>query len=217
MQYLETKLNGVNRRIAEANEIVKKRRRSVRRAECNLEHAENEAYSLCCERDSILIESRENKPDWPSIFDSDDNETHVMREYNLAWIKQAGLNLNGCYNITTKQRGFAVSFSSNSPAELQLKIQVVEFTLKYLKSDERDEKVMSVFNLGNEDCAWSFFSNQSTGKFGLAKERWGSRVSQTEFDSLYECLSHIQSLSDTDIIPENRNLTIPEIKGQTQS
>ncbi|MBU9822981.1 hypothetical protein J1782_24110 [Rahnella sp. BCC 1045] len=217
MQYLETKLNGINRRIAEANEIVKKRHRSVQRAERNLEHAQNEAYSLFCERDSILIESWGNKPNWPSIFDSDDNETHVMREYKLAWIEQAGLNLNGGYNINTKQRGFAISFSSNSPTELQQKIQLVKFTLEYLKSDERDEKVMSVFNLGSEDCAWSFFSNRSTGKFGLAKERWGHRVSQTDFDSLHDCLNHIQSLSDTDIIPENTHLSMPAMKGETQS
>jgi len=207
MQYLETKLNGVNRRIAEANEIVKKRQRSVRRAERNLEEAENDAYSLYCERDSVLIESWGNKPDWPFIFESDDNETHVMREYKLAWIEQAGLTLNGCYNINTKQRGFAISFSSNSSAELQLKIQMVEFILRYLKASERHEKVLSVYNLGDEECAWSFLGNQNTGKFGLAKERWGSRVSQTEFDSLHDCLSHIQCLSDTDIIPEKLLLT----------
>lgn len=160
-----------------------------------------------CERDTMLIQSWENKPDWPFIFNSDDNETRVMREYKLSWIEQAGQSLNGCYNISTKQRGFAISFSSNSPAELQLKLQMVEFILTYLKTDERHEKILSVYNLGDEDCAWSFFCNQNTGKFGLAKERWGSRVEQVVFDSLYDCLIHIQSLFDTDIIPEPLMLT----------
>ncbi|MCR9001765.1 hypothetical protein [Rahnella perminowiae] len=171
------------------------------------EEAENDAYILYCERDSVLIESWGNKPDWPFIFESNDNKTHVMREYKLAWIEQAGLTLNGCYNTNTKQRGFAISFSSNSSAELQLKIQMVEFILRYLKASERHEKVLSVYNLGDDECAWSFLGNQNTGKFGLAKEGWGSRVSQTEFDSLHDCLSHIQCLSDTDIIPEKLLLT----------
>ncbi|MDB6373975.1 hypothetical protein [Photorhabdus bodei] len=114
--------------------------------------------------------------------------------------------MSGGYNPCTGQREFAVSFSSNSPAELHLKLQMVEFTLRYLKVNDRNEKTISIFNLPNEDCAWSLVSNQTTGKFGLVKEIWGARNSFTEFDSLLNCLSYIQSLSDTDIIPESQLL-----------
>lgn len=47
MQYLNSRLSGLHRRIAEAEEIAQKRHRSIRRAERNLELAENEVYSLC--------------------------------------------------------------------------------------------------------------------------------------------------------------------------
>ncbi|MDE9487546.1 hypothetical protein [Xenorhabdus bovienii] len=206
MQYLDTLLYDVKRRIAEAQKIVQKRRRSVRRAERNLEQATDELYSLRCEHDSTLIESWGDKPDWQFIFDSNEGETHVMVDYKKAWIERTGLTLDGGYNLCTKQRGFAITFDSNSPAELHLKVQMVEFILKHLKTDKSNEKTLSVFNLPDEDCAWSFFSNQKTGKYGLAKERLGRRISNTEYDSLHTCLSHIQSLSNTDIIPETQLL-----------
>ncbi|MFK8260630.1 hypothetical protein ACFL9S_22945 [Erwinia sp. AnSW2-5] len=154
----------------------------------------------------MLIESWGNKPDWPFIFDSDNNETHVMREYKLAWIEQAGLTLNGCYNISTQQRGFAVSFSTNSPTELKLKKQIVEFILTYLKTDERHEKVLSVYNLDTEDCAWSLFCNQNSGQFGLAKERRGSRVNRQYSTHCMAALA-ISSLFPIPILsPKNYNL-----------
>lgn len=202
MSSIETRMSVLQLRVKEAEDTVKKRKRSVFRAERNLENAKNDLYAIRNEYDRALITSWD-KPDWGFIFDYDDTETDVMSEYKRTWIQQAGLRSGG-YNPETGQRMFCITFSSNSELELSMKIKMVEFILEYLKSDGKGEKYLYVGNIrSDEDCAWGFVSNQEKGEYEFIKMKCSSRSSIAVFASLCECLSFIQNASDTDTTPEH--------------
>lgn len=80
MIQLQTQLDAIRERIADAQDIVTRRERSVKRAERNLEIAEENLAELQNERDELLIASWGDIPNWQVIFDLV-NPSPAMYEY----------------------------------------------------------------------------------------------------------------------------------------
>ena len=201
MNSLQTQLDAIRARIADASDIVTRRERSVKRAERNLEIAEYDLAELQNERDKILIASWGDKPNWQVIFDLVD-ASPAMYEYKQKWVEEAGLHSTGMYNCETKQGGFSVGFTTTTQEELNQNIRMVEFIMPYLRPDRNNEKALIVYNVPGDDCCHNFVLNTKTGKYGISTDRYMSRFSVDEFPTLAEALRYLQSISDTDIIPD---------------
>ena len=201
MKPLQTQLDAIRARIADASDILTRRERSVKRAERNLEIAEYDLAELENERDKLLIASWGDKPNWQAIFDLV-NASPAMYEYKQKWVKEKGLHSTGMYNCETNQGGFSVGFTTTTEVELNQNISMVEFVMQYLRTNRKNEKTMIVYNVPTEDCCHNFVLNTKTGKYGITTDQYMSRSSVNEFSTLAEALRYLQSISDTDIIPE---------------
>jgi hypothetical protein len=95
MVQLQTQLNAIHERIAEAQNIVARRERSVKRAERNLEIAEDNLAQLQNERDELLIASWGDIPNWQVIFDLV-NPSPAMYEYKEKWVRKKAFTRAGC-------------------------------------------------------------------------------------------------------------------------
>lgn len=213
MVQLQTKLDAINERIADAQDIVKRRERSVKRAERNLEFAEDNLAELQNERDELLIASWGDIPNWQVIFDLV-NPSPAMYEYKNKWVREKGLHAAGMYNCNTNQRGFSVGFTTTSEHELHQNIRMVEFVMQYLRADHNNEKVMIVYNVPNDNCCHNFVFNTQTGKYGITTDSYMIRRSITEYSTAEEALRYLQSISDTDIVPEPESLPGSVISGE---
>ncbi|MEH4661079.1 hypothetical protein [Phytobacter diazotrophicus] len=205
MNHLQTQLDAIRERIAEAKDIVTRRERSVKRAERNLEIAEDNLAELQNERDELLIASWGDKPNWQVIFDLVD-PSPAMYEYKEKWVRKKGLHSTGMYNYQTNQGAFSVGFTTTSVHELNQNIRMVEFVMQYLRADRKNEKTMIVYNVPTDNCCYNFVFNTGTGKYGITTDSFMSRSSISEFSTAEEALRYLQSISDTDIVPESESL-----------
>ena len=205
MIHLQTQLDAIRERIAEAKDIVTRRERSVKRAERNLEIAEDNLAELQNERDELLIASWGDKPNWQVIFDLVD-PSPAMYEYKEKWVREKGLHSTGMYNCQTNQGAFSVGFTTTSVHELNQNIRMVEFVMQYLRADRKNEKTMIVYNVPTDNCCYNFVFNTGTGKYGITTDSFMSRSSISEFSTAEEALRYLQSISDTDIVPESESL-----------
>lgn len=69
---------------------------------------------------------------------------------------------------------------------------MVEFVLPYLFADERKEKAFMIYNYPAVDCCHSFVFNTETGLYGIATDRFMSRLETKVFSSLEAGLRHLQ-------------------------
>ena len=205
MVQLQTQLNAIHERIAEAQNIVARRERSVKRAERNLEIAEDNLAQLQNERDELLIASWGDIPNWQVIFDLV-NPSPAMYEYKEKWVREKGLHAGGMYNCHTNQGAFSGGFTTTSEHELYQNIRMVEFVMQYLRTDHNNEKTMIVYNVPTDNCCHNFVFNTGTGKYGITTDSYMSRSNITEFSTAEEALRYLQSISDTDIVPEPESL-----------
>ncbi|MEH5573111.1 hypothetical protein PO590_13640 [Raoultella ornithinolytica] len=205
MIHLQTQLDAIRERIAEAKDIVTRRERSVKRAERNLEIAEDNLAELQNERDELLIASWGDKPNWQVIFDLVD-PSPAMYEYKEKWVREKGLHSTGMYNCHTNQGAFSVGFTTTSVHELNQNIRMVEFVMQYLRADRKNEKTMIVYNVPTDNCCYNFVFNTGTGKYGITTDSFMCRSSISEFSTAEEALRYLQSISDTDIVPESESL-----------
>ena len=83
---------------------------------------------------------------------------------------------------------------------------MVEFVMQYLRADRNNEKVMIVYNVPNDNCCHNFVFNTGMGKYGITTDSYMSRSNITEFSTAEEALRYLQSISDTDIVPEPESL-----------
>ena len=213
MVQLQTQLNAIHERISDAQNIVARRERSVKRAERNLEIAEDNLAQLQNERDELLIASWGDIPNWQVIFDLV-NPSPAMYEYKEKWIREKGLHAGGMYNCHTNQGAFSVGFTTTSEHELHQNIRMVEFVMQHLRADRNNEKVMSVYNVPTDNYCHNFVFNTETGKYGITTDSYMSRRSITEYSTTEEALRYLQSISDTDIVPEMESLPGPVISGE---
>jgi len=213
MVQLKTQLNAIHERIADAQDIVKRRERSVKRAERNLEIAEDNLAQLQNERDELLIASWGDIPNWQVIFDLI-NPSPTMYEYKEKWIREKGLHAVGMNNCNTNQVAFSVGFTTTSEHELHQNIRMVEFVMQYLRADRNNEKVMIIYNVPTDNCCHNFVFNTETGKYGITTDSCMSRLSITEYSTAEEALRYLQSISDTDIVPERESLPASVISGE---
>lgn len=205
MIQLQTQLDAIRERIADAQDIVARRERSVKRAERNLEIAEENLAELQNERDELLIASWGDIPNWQVIFDLV-NPSPAMYEYKEKWVREKGLHATGMYNCNTNQGAFSVGFTTTSEHELHQNTRMVEFVMQYLRADRNNEKTMIVYNVPTDNCCHNFVFNAGTGKYGITTDSYMSRRSITEYSTAEEALRYLQSISDTDIVPEPESL-----------
>ncbi|MGG6107191.1 hypothetical protein [Pantoea allii] len=201
MAYLQSKINLLDSEIEAAEKTVERRERSVKRAQRNLEQAEYQLSELYNQRDLLEIKSWGDEPNWQAIFDISD-PTPAMYEYQQYWIEKKGLIKSGMRHCETNQIVFSVGFETTTAAELADNIAMVKFVMQHIKASIRNEKSMSLFNVPENDCCYSFIYNTHTNLYGISTERYMSRVDLKEFDQLEAALSYLQSISNTDIVSE---------------
>lgn len=180
--------------ISDACEVISKRERSVRRAERNLEIAEDHLADLENQRDELLITSWGDRPNWPGIFGMSEDASSAMRAYRDKWVGTIpGLRLTAYGNIYTGQSVYGIGFTTKSETELEQKIRMVEFVMPYLLMDERKEKAFMIYNYPAVDCCHSLVFNSETGIYGIATDRFMSRQETKVFPTLEAALRHLQA------------------------
>ncbi len=193
---LKEQINAINKQISDAVDVISKRERSVRRAERNLEIAEDHLAELESQRDELIITSWGDTPNWPGIFGLSDDASTTMRAYRDKWVSTIpGMRLTSYGNIYTGQSVYGIGFTTESAAELEQKIRMVEFLMPYLLVDQRKEKTLMIYNYPAVDCCHSFIFNTETGKYGIGTDRFMSRQDTLEFPSLEDALRHLQENS----------------------
>ncbi|WP_407579016.1 hypothetical protein [Citrobacter koseri] len=200
-----SELTAILQRIAEAQKVITRRKRSVQRAEHNLEEAEYLLAALEDERDEHLIAGWGDAPNWHAIFSAYE-PTPALQAYRDKWVSTVpGLRTTGYNNIETRQAVFAICFETSTQAELMQTVRMVEFVMPYLHADSRGEKTMMIYNVPAQDCSHSFVFNTRTGQYGIGTDRYMHRDETQSFPSLEAALRHLQSMSDTDIVPEHQH------------
>ena len=139
------------------------------------------------------------------------NPSAAMYEYKEKWLGEKGLHAAGMYNCNTNQGAFSVGFTTNSEHELHQNIRMVEFVMQYLRADRNNEKVMIVYNVPTDNCCYDFVFNTATGQYGITTDSFMCRSSIIEFSTAEEALRYLQSISETDIVPEPESLPGLEI------
>jgi hypothetical protein len=168
-------IKAIEKLISDASEVIAKRERSVRRAERNLEIAEDHLADLENQRDELVIASWGDAPNWHGIFSMSEDASTTMRAYRDKWVGTiAGLRLTAFGNIYTGQSVYGIGFTTKSEEELEQTIHMVEFVLPYLIADERKEKSLMIYNYPAVDCCHSFVFNIETGTYGIATDRFMS-------------------------------------------
>ena len=200
-----SQLTAILQRIAEAQKVITRRKRSVQRAEHNLEEAEDLLAALENERDEHLIAGWGDAPNWHAIFSAYE-PTPALQAYRDKWVSTVpGLRTTGYHNLETRQAVFAICFETSTQAELMQTVRMVEFVMPYLHADSRNEKTMMIYNVPAQDCSRSFVFNTRTGQYSIGTDRYMHRAETQSFPSLEAALSHLQSMSDTDIVPEHQH------------
>ncbi|MEB2704111.1 MULTISPECIES: hypothetical protein [Enterobacteriaceae] len=193
---LKERINTIDKQISDASDVISRRERSVRRAERNLEIAEDYLAELENQRDELIIASWGEAPNWQGIFGMSEGASSAMRAYREKWISTIpGMRLTSYGNIYTGQSVYGIGFTTKSAAELEQTIRMVEFLMPYLLADQRKEKTLMIYNYPAVDCCHSFIFNTETGKYGIATDRFMSRQDTMEFPSLEDALRHLQENS----------------------
>lgn len=73
------RINAINKQISNACVVISKRERSVKRAERNLEIAEDHLADLENQRDDLIIASWGDTPNWQGIFGMSEDASSAMR------------------------------------------------------------------------------------------------------------------------------------------
>lgn len=200
-------IKAIEKLISDASEVIAKRERSVRRAERNLEIAEDHLADLENQRDELVIASWGDAPNWHGIFSMSEDASTTMRAYRDKWVGTiAGLRLTAFGNIYTGQSVYGIGFTTKSEEELEQTIRMVEFVLPYLIADERKEKSLMIYNYPTVDCCHSFVFNIETGTYGIATDRFMSRQETMEFPSLEFALRHLQANTLIDDVDKRKSL-----------
>ena len=79
-------IKAIEKLISDASEVIAKRERSVRRAERNLEIAEDHLADLENQRDELVIASWGDAPNWHGIFSMSEDASTTMRAYRDKWV-----------------------------------------------------------------------------------------------------------------------------------
>ena len=83
---MKGRINAIDKQISDAGEVISKRERSVRRAERNLEIAEDHLAELENQRDELIIASWGDAPNWQGIFGMSEDASSAMRAYREKYI-----------------------------------------------------------------------------------------------------------------------------------
>lgn len=200
------RLESLNNALKAQKEIVKKKERSVKRAEKNLGAEKEVHYSLLCERDLALVQSWGNNPDWSVLLNGGSDYSRIICNLASAAIKKLGLSTFGI-NIDTNQRALFIHFESSSDGERQQIKEGIQFISRHLLPNNNGRKAVCVSSDTPFDYALHLEFDAQGENYYLVKSEYAQTIERIPFTTLDNALAYIQQhLSGLDYIEPAKDL-----------